>query len=190
MNRRIAIILDDITQAKKQGLWTQFKDLLRRRCNKKQKRPIFAIENGDALILEFANQQAEYYVEKQYIQLLANGYVRSPLATLVPEENTFFFMKNYKQLYNLIRDLLEVQEDETGTIRIVVAEAPRPQPKTVVHFKMQIKEKITIFERFVKIGWNTYKRQFDFFTGREYIDIDGNRLYIKYDRSGREYLDV
>jgi hypothetical protein len=42
----------------------------------------------------------------------------------------------------------------------------------------------------VKIGWNTYKRQFDFFTGREYIDIDGSRLYIKYDRSGREYLDV
>lgn len=186
MNRRIAIILDDITQAKKQGLWTQFKDLLRRRCNKKQRRPIFAIENGDALILEFANQQAEYYVEKQYIQLLANGYVRSPLATLVPEENTFFFMKNYKQIYNLLQELLDLENEERGVIRVVVQEPVRP----VIHFKTQIKEKIVIFERFVKIGWNTYKRRFDFISGLDFINVDGTIFYVKLDRYGREYLDV
>lgn len=186
MNKRIAIILDDLTQAKKQGMWSQFKDILKRRCTKKQRRPIFTVENGDAIILEFHNQQAEYYVEKQYLQAIANGYTRSPLATLVPEKNEFFLMKNYKTLYNLLRDLLEIQSDETGVIRLVVEEPVRP----VVKFKYQVKEKVTIYERFVRIGWNTYKRQFDFFTGKEYINVDGNILYIKYDRYGREYLDA
>lgn len=186
MNKRIAIILDDINKAKDQGLWTQFKDLLKRRCSKKQKRPIFTIENGDAIVLEFASRQAEYYVEKQYLQLLTNGYVRSPLATLVPEENTFFFMKDYKKLYNFLLDLLELQENETGVIRLIIDEPVRP----VVHFKHQIKEKITIYERFVKIGWNTYKRQFDFRTGKEYINLDGTKLFIAYDRNGNEYLVV
>jgi len=187
MNKRIAIIIDDITQAKKQGYWSQLKDLLRRRCTKKQKRPIFGIENGDAFIVEFTNQQAEYYVEKQYIELLTNGYVKSPFATLVPEENTFSLMKNYKQVYNLLRDLLELQNDETGVIRVVVE---KPQPKTIIKFKTEIKEKITIYERFVKIGWNSYKRKFDYFTGRDYITVDGTVFWIKQDRLGREYLDV
>ena len=185
MNRRIAIIIDDIAQAKKQGYWSQLRDLFRKKCTKKQRRPIFTIENGDAFILELANQQAEYYVEKQYLQLLTNGYVKSPLATLIPEENTFFFMKNYTQIYNLLRDLLELQQDETNVIRVVVE-----RPKPVVAFKMQIKEKITIFDRFVKIGWNSYKRQFDLFSGREYIVVDGTTLWIRQDRLGREYLDV
>lgn len=187
MNRRIAIIIDDIDRAKKQGFWSQLKDLLRKKCTKKQKRPIFTIGNGDAIILELNNQQTEYYVEKQYLQLLTNGYVKSPLATLIPEENTFFFMKNYTQIYNLLRDLLELQQDETSVIRIVVEE---PKPRPVVAFKMQIKEKITIFDRFVKIGWNSYKRQFDLFSGREYIVVDGTTLWIRQDRLGREYLDV
>jgi len=189
MNKRIAIIIDDINQAKKQGFWSQLTELLRKRCTKKQKRPIFTIKNGDAFIIELNNQQSEYYVEKQYLELLTNGYVKSPLANLIPEENTFFFMKNYTQIYNLLRDFLELQQDETATIRFVVEE-PIPQPKTVVAFKVQIKEKITIFDRFVKIGWHSYRRQLDLFNGREYIVVDGTRLWIRQDRLGREYLDV
>lgn len=186
MNRRIAIIIDDINQAKQKGLYAQFKDFLRKKLCRKQNTPIFFIDNGDAFVLEFEKQEAKYSLEKQFIQLLTNGYVRSPQAVNFPEENIFYLMKDYERIINLLNDLLELQNDERGVIRLVVEEPVKP----VVHFKVQIKEKIKIFERFVKIGWNTYKRRFDFLTGLDYIVVDGTTLYVRYDKYGREYLDV
>lgn len=187
MNNRIAIILDDITQAKKQGCWAKFKNLLKRKVRKNQRHPILSLQNGDALILELDDTQASYYAERDYLQLLTNGYVRSPLATLVPEENTFFFMKNYNQIFELLQNLLDLEDDEQGVIRVVVQEPVR-RVKPVIRFRAEIKEKITIFERFVKIGWNTYKRKYSFLNNCDFIEVDGTVFYIKMDRYGNEYL--
>jgi hypothetical protein len=49
-------------------------------------------------------------------------------------------------------------------------------------------EDIDINDTFVKIGYNQYDIYVETGTGRESIEVNGNRRYIMVDRFGQKYL--
>lgn len=183
MNRISAIIIDDITQAKKKGVFTKFKNFLKSLCPK-QLETIIVVDNGDGFLIDL--NKRSYSVKKNlYKNLFVNGYSRLNLSSLIPEDNTYYLMRDYERIVKLFSRLLDQEEDNDLDIFI---EHPRRSKK--LNYKVQITEGITIFDRFVKIGWNTYMRNFSFARGKDYINVDGQILYIKEDRYGREYLDI
>jgi hypothetical protein len=64
-------------------------------------------------------------------------------------------------------------------------------PKSVTHVAILRKEineeKVTIFDNWVKVGYNQYDIYVDLF-GKEFIYVSGSKFYVKEDRFGRKYL--
>jgi len=97
--------------------------------------------------------------------------------------NKFNLMRDFEQLVKYISSLIEEPKEDKYEVEITIE---LPKPKKVK--KVTTYEKITIMERWVKIGYQMYRRQFDNWTGEEFIIVDGDVYLIKNDRYGREYL--
>jgi hypothetical protein len=92
-------------------------------------------------------------------------------------------MSDFERLVKLLTSFVEEPEEPCCEIEVTI-EVPRPKKLR----KVTTYDKITILERWVKIGFQMYRRQLDVFTGDEYIVVDGDVYNIKRDRYGREYL--
>lgn len=92
-------------------------------------------------------------------------------------------MRDFEELVELLSTFVEEPKEDTYEIEITFE---RPKPKKLK--KVTTYEKITILERWVKIGYKMYRRHFNVWTGESYIVVDGDVYNIKSDRYGREYL--
>lgn len=189
MNKDFAIIIDNLLAA------GEFQDLLRRKRFTNLEKNLLGFSSnakpnlGDAFVLNFGKNQNTYKVEKNFMNMLANGYTpkKKLLEVIPPQRQIFSLMKNKNIILQLINDLLDTQQNERSVIELVVAK-PEPRPITVTTVQVKVREKISIFDRFVKIGYKVYKRQYDFWSGNDYIEVDDNIYFIKTDKYGREYL--
>jgi hypothetical protein len=100
----------------------------------------------------------------------------------------YFLMRDFRDLVDLISSYCEednfhsCRKNRKGRYDIeVTIEVPRKKKVTVY-------DKVTILERWVKVGYDMYRKQFDPWTGREYVVIDGDVYDIKRNRYGKEYL--
>lgn len=67
----------------------------------------------------------------------------------------------------------------------------RPEPQhtiVLLNYEEYDDEDVTIHDTFVKIGYNQYDIWVEDGTGREFIEVNGNRRYILVDRFGQKYL--
>jgi hypothetical protein len=99
------------------------------------------------------------------------------------EVKQYQLMKHFEELVEL---LAGVCEEPRGREIEIEFEIEVPKPKKLR--KVTTYEKITILERWVKIGFKMYRRHLDVWTGDEYIVVDGDIFYIKQNRYGQEYL--
>jgi hypothetical protein len=60
---------------------------------------------------------------------------------------------------------------------------------TAIYRPVAQKEKITIFDNWVKIGMRSFDVHYNMF-GQELVQVDGKNLYVKNDRIGRKYLAI
>jgi len=97
--------------------------------------------------------------------------------------NKYFLMKDFEKVLELLRLYAEEPVENTVDIEITI-EIPKPKKLK----KVTTYEKITVLERWVKIGYKMYRRHFNPWTGDSYIVVDGDVYDIKSDRYGREYL--
>jgi hypothetical protein len=140
---------------------------------------------GDAFIIR--NNSFEF-------DLVKKAKARRLFWDSLREEGSFFDVEPKAKKYNLMRDfetLVELlsslccEERSRPEVEIeVTVEVPRPKKLR----KVTTYEKVTILERWVKIGYKLYRRHFDAFTGDEYIVVNGDVYYIKENRCGQEYL--
>jgi hypothetical protein len=99
--------------------------------------------------------------------------------------NKQFLMRNFDELVDLLKEFCEEPKRKEREYEIEIT-VERPKRRKLK--KVDVYEKITILERWVKIGYKMYRRQFDSFSGDEYIVVDGDVYDIRRDRYGREYL--
>ena len=92
-------------------------------------------------------------------------------------------MSDFERLVKLLTSYVEEPERPEYEIEVTI-EVPKPKKLR----KVTTYDKITILERWVKIGYQMYRRHFDAYSGDEYIVVDGDVYEIKCDRYGREYL--
>jgi hypothetical protein len=97
--------------------------------------------------------------------------------------NKYFLMRDFDELIKLLTSYVEEPKRKTIEVEVTI-EVPKPKRLK----KVTTYEKITIFERWVKIGYKMYRRHLDVYTGEEYILVDGDVYEIKCDRYGQEYL--
>jgi hypothetical protein len=103
--------------------------------------------------------------------------------------NKYFLMRDFDKLVKLLSEYCDEDckckrvKDNKYEIEITV-EVPKPKKLR----KVTTYDKVTILERWVKIGYEMYRRQFDWKTGDEYIVVDGDVYLIKCGRDGIEYL--
>jgi hypothetical protein len=97
--------------------------------------------------------------------------------------NKYFLMKDFEEFLKLLTSYTEKPKPRTVEFEVTI-EIPRPKKLK----KVTTYEKITILERWVKIGYKMYRRHLDVYTGEEYIIVDGDTYEIKSDRNGTEYL--
>jgi len=97
--------------------------------------------------------------------------------------NKYFLMRDFDELVKLLQKFCEEPKEKEYEIEITIEVPKRKKFK-----KVDVYEKITILERWVKIGYKMYRRQFDPWTGDEFIIVDGDTYNIKHDRYGKEFL--
>jgi hypothetical protein len=102
--------------------------------------------------------------------------------------NKYFLMRDFDELVDLLSSYCDDEpkrkhKDNKYEIEVTVELPKRKRIKNVTVY-----DKITILERWVKIGYHLYRRQFDPWSGTEYIVVDGDIYDVKSDRNGREYL--
>jgi len=83
-------------------------------------------------------------------------------------------------------------EDEPRVTEINVdVTVSKKHPKSYVPLAILLndvcEEKVTIFDNWVKVGYNQYDIYVDFF-GNEFVYIGGNKYFVKEDLWGRKYL--
>jgi len=179
--KQIAIIIEDITTAKKTGKLQNFLNLLTQKRFKKKETSLFdslyGLKSGDAFLLNVDEQENMYAIERNFTKRNYNQFSM--------QANTYSFMYNYADIIQLIETLTEPKYDERSVVELIVNK-PEPKPLTRIH--VEVKEKVTIFNQFVKIGYKLYERQYDFLRNRDFIVVDGEIFYIKTNRYGQELL--
>jgi hypothetical protein len=98
--------------------------------------------------------------------------------------NKFNLMRDFEQLVKLLQSFCDEPRREKEYDIEITIEVPKPKKLR----KVTTYEKITILERWVKIGYKMYRRHFDSWTGDSYIVVDGDVYNIKCDRYGTEFL--
>jgi hypothetical protein len=92
-------------------------------------------------------------------------------------------------------EFLLVEDNDEPEVRVteiqIDVNVHKRSPKSVIPIAILrndvCEEKVTIFDNWVKVGYNQYDIYVDLF-GREIVYIDGSKFYVKEDRFGRKYL--
>ena len=177
--KTIDIVLDTIQKEEQVSL---FKKLFGGLCRKKRPSTV-AMENIKKLYKTIRTEEIHPYsvvrlnntFEHEFFNVLNTSKTRS--------EKQLNLMRDFTELIELLSTFVEQPKEDVYEIEISFE---RPKPKKVK--KVTTYEKITILERWVKIGYKMYRRQFNPWTGASYIVVDGDVYDAKSDRYGREYL--
>jgi hypothetical protein len=178
--KHFAIILDDEKKEKNASLLKRLINSVSEKLGVK-KRPT------QRSFIKMMEQQLSYKDAITINEHLELSYVpRIKKAVKISSDtNKYFLMRDFDKLVELLSEFCEEPKKREKQYEI---EITIERPKTKKIRKVTTYDKITILERWVKIGYKMYRRQFDSFSGDEYIVVDGDVYDIKYDRYGREYL--
>jgi hypothetical protein len=105
-------------------------------------------------------------------------------------ENKYFLMRDFENIVRLIQEFCDDECTCRGDRRHdgkdyeITIELPKRKKLR----KVTVYDKVTILERWVKIGYDMYRKHSDPWTGEEYIIVDGDTYDIRRDRYGKEYL--
>ena len=103
----------------------------------------------------------------------------------IVKENKYNLMNDFDRLVELLTSFVEERKERKPKYEYeITIEVPKRKKVR----KVTTYDKITILERWVKIGYKMYRRQFDAYSGDEYIVVDGDVYEIKQDHYGKEYL--
>jgi len=194
MNKTIAIVIEDKKKATEKGLFKSvYQSLLKKFSPKRRYLDVLVeskIKNGDAIILEIGDKKSYYQVEKDFYNFLSDlTYTKSSKAFSVSDENTLLLMRDYKKIKRLIEQLIDPLYEEDDNKTVITLQVSKPKPKyTVERVKYVTADPVYIYRDYVRVGWDSFKRQFDPFSGNSYVKIDGKKFYIDIDRNGKEYL--
>jgi hypothetical protein len=88
--------------------------------------------------------------------------------------------------------IIEEKEPKTKTFNVEInIGVPKRSPKyraNIAVLRPEIQaEKVTVFNNWVKVGYNQYDIYLDLF-GNEFIYVEGEKFFINKDRYGRKYL--
>jgi len=191
MSKTIAIVIEDKKKASERGIFKSVYDRIIKKFSPKRRFFDVIVErrinNGDALVLEFGDKNY-YQLEKNFFNFTGDlSYTKSSKAFSVTNENTLLLMRDLKKIIQLLdlADLYYDYDDNKTVIRIV----SKPKPKyTVKRVKYLTADPVYIYTDYVRVGWDSFRRQFDPWTGDSYIKVDGKKFYIDTDRNGKEYL--
>jgi hypothetical protein len=184
-NKSFAIILDVEKEKKSQNYFKKLINAVSRKLDTAAHRPgTIASRNilkmyrsvqrdasfGDAIFVKDSSFDFELLKHRTREAVLANT-------------KQYNLMRDFEELVELLTSVCRKQKKSDYEIEITI-EVPKPKKCR----KVTTYDKITILERWVKIGYEMYRRQFDAFSGDEYIVVDGDVYYIKSNRRGQEYL--
>lgn len=179
--KTIDIVLDT---NKKDEQVSLFKKLISSFCTKKKRPGTVAMENIRKMYKFVKSPENNF---NKTIRINNLNFEYDILGLLDPRHlqssNRLKLMRDFEQLVKLLSSFVEEPKEDTYEIEIVI-ETPKPKKLK----KVTTYEKITILERWVKIGYKMYRRNFNVWTGESYIVVDGDVYDIKSDRYGREYL--
>ena len=156
------------------------------------------------LIIFGGNVQYDYKIEMNYVKLHALAGKKFKVFDIVDDFDKIVRRLETYCKYNKVRckcfesyydrpccsDIIEVRLVEEKPKKKVICPF-RKTKKTLVDIydKPDISvDKVTVFDNWVKIGWNQYDIYVDLLR-KEFITLeDGEKLYVKTDRFGRRYL--
>ena len=167
----------DIEEQKERVCW--FKKLFNRFTCKKRPSTI-AMENIRKMFKEVNTEK-----RVRGFRVHNECFEHDLLSELTRERSSkeYNLMRNFEELVELLSSFVEERRKPAYEIEVTI-EVPRPKKLR----KVTVYDKITILERWVKIGYKMYRRQFDAWTGDEYIIVNGDTYDIKCDHYGKEYL--
>lgn len=179
--KQFAIILDDVKPKENKSFFRKLIDSVSEKLIKKNRPDVrkkidellfnVSFDYGDAL--SFGDD-----LDLTYIPRAKRKY------TLSADTDKYFLMRDFDELLELLEEAIEVKPKKSNKYEIeITIETPKRKK-----LQVDVYGKITILERWVKIGYEMYRRRFNGFTGDEYIIVDGDTYYIRRDRYGREYL--
>jgi hypothetical protein len=188
MNKTITIVIEDKKKATEKGLLKKIKEMIKDKFYPKRRFQDYIIEsllsNGDAITLDFG--KSNYQVEKEFFNYSNNSYQKSARAFSVSDENTLLLMRDWNKIVNLLLDSSDLYDDNTTVIKIRRS-TPKPTVKVErIHYKTV--DPVYIYRDYVRVGFDSFKRHFDPWSGDSYVKVDGKKFYIDCDRYGKEYL--
>lgn len=191
MNKKLVIVIENKKEASSRGLLSRIKSFIKKHFSPRLKvlDQLLWLKEGDAIVIDLSKTIPEYSVESHFTQSLVYGYGKSSITYGCSSDQIYYLMSDYQIIEQLLNDIIEYRTNNKTIIEVVVRK-PEPVRKPKRMLLIDVAEKIRIFERFVKIGLRTFKREFNVWTGEEYVVVDGDVFYIRNDRYGREYLDV
>lgn len=178
--KTVDIVLDT---PKKEEQVSLFKKLINSFCTRKKRPTTTAMENLRKLYKTIKTEEVYPYSVVQINNVFEHEFFNVLNTSKTRSEKQLNLMRDFAELVELLSTFVEQPKEDTYEIEITIE---RPKPKKLK--KVTTYEKITILERWVKIGYKMYRRQFNTWTGESYIVVDGDVYNIKSDRYGREYL--
>jgi hypothetical protein len=180
--KRFAIIMDEKEEKTNKNVFSKLIDSISEKLSGK-KRPVVK-EKLQKLLIECNFKQGKRVCIDEDFDFIRTGDWR-----LSANTNKYFLMRDFDKLVELLSEYCDDEctckrrKDNKYEIEITVEVPKRKKVRKITTF-----DKITILERWVKIGYDMYRRQFNYRTGEEYIVVDGDVYDIKVDRHGKEYL--
>jgi hypothetical protein len=165
LKKEFAIVMDGEDQKTNKNFFTRLIDGLTRKL-KREKHPV------TTRLRELLEQD-----EFEYESIIQVGKANN---------NKYFLMRDFDKLFDLLKDVCEdcpKRKEREYEVEITIERPKRKKLK-----KVTVYDKVTILERWVKIGYKMYRRQFDCYSGDEYIVVDGDTYEIRRDRYGKEHL--
>lgn len=175
--RQFAIIMDEEKPKKNRNIFQKLIDSVSEKLSPKKTEKLHKI-----LIECDFDQKDTLYIDEDFN--FKSKLFRCGSEEFVADTNKYFLMRDFDKLVKLLSEFCEEpKRSKEYEIEITIE---RPKRKKLC--KVETFDKITILERWVKIGYKMYRRQLDGWSGDEFIVVDGDVYLIKHDRYGREYL--
>lgn len=161
-----------------------------------RKKSLKNIETGNIIVFGDAsgNIDYDYRVETDHTKLShLDGRKFKVYDLIVDFEKVIKRLKKFanenEESYLLVKD----EDSEVNVTEINInlnLHKKRPLSVTPIAIIRQelTEDKVTIFDNWVKIGYNQYDIYTDLFTGKEWIYVSGNKFFVKEDKFGRKYL--
>jgi hypothetical protein len=181
--KRFAIIMDEQDKSRNKSFFTRLIDSLSEKLRRGQ-RPTMESKLRDLL------DQCDFSYGRRICIDEDFDFVPTGKWRLSANTNKYFLMRDFDKLLDILTDYCDEpckckrhKKSNDYEVEITIETPKRKKLRKVTTY-----DKVTILERWVKIGYDMYRKQFDYKTGKEYIVVDGDVYIIKYDRYGNEYL--